>query len=119
RAVQLTDDRDPSSVGSHDFQRALGVVIATALRRTRGQPYRSAGEMGADWAEIHAAFSARLKTRNTSWGQNIWAVLCRRIGPEPQPVADHARLLSAVFRKRIGLSGNEADFDAADDHSAS
>ncbi|NOX59065.1 MAG: serine/threonine protein kinase, partial [Planctomycetes bacterium] len=68
RAVQLTDDRDPSSAGSHDFQRALGVVIGTALRRTRGQPCRSAGEMGADWAEIHAAFSARLKTRNTSWG---------------------------------------------------
>ncbi len=115
RSIRLGNPDAPLNSDDHDFQRALVVVLATALRKTRGQPYRSAGEMGSDLQQIHDIFSARLGASKQSWYGQFVSSLTTRLRPPPVPTADHARLLSTIFRKRIGLSGNESDFDARDE----
>lgn len=105
----------PLTPDDQDFQRALVVVLATALRKTRGQPYRSAGEMGTDLQQLHDIFSARAGAIKQPWYGQLVSSLTTRLRPPGVQSTDHARLLSAIFRKRIGLSGNESDFDAPDD----
>ncbi|GJM25159.1 MAG: hypothetical protein DHS20C16_15740 [Phycisphaerae bacterium] len=115
RSIRLGQSDAAPTADDHDFQRALVVVLATALRKTRGQPYRSAGEMGNDLQQIHDIFSTRLGAAKQPWYGQLVSSLTTRLRPQPVQATDHTRLLSAIFRKRIGLSGNESDFDARDD----
>jgi eukaryotic-like serine/threonine-protein kinase len=80
------------------FRYAAQAVLATALRKTRGKPYASAGEFGRDIAEIcriHSPPQSRLHLR-------------RRLaeffqGSSPIAGADQ-RLLALLLRRRIGLA---------------
>ncbi len=112
RCLRLGETDSPVTHDDYEFQRALVAVLATALRKTRGQPYRSAGEMGSDLQQIHEIFSERLGAAKRPWYEQFIASFTNHVRPKAKPAADHTRLLSTIFRKRIGLSGNETDFDA-------
>ncbi len=112
RSIRLGQPDVPVTHDDLRLQRALVAVLAAALRKTRGQPYRSAGEMGADLQQIHDIFSERLGAARKPWYRNWIASMATHLRPHDKQATDHTRLLSAIFRKRIGLSGNETDFDA-------
>lgn len=88
----------PASLSDVDreFQYALKVILATALRRTRGERYASAGELGADLAEVHRIFSVSCPKRvDSTW--------LSELGLKPRTsLGVHSQLLCALYRKRIG-----------------
>lgn len=86
----------PSSDTDREFQHALRVVLATALRGTRGRRYATAGELGADLTEVHRAFSVPKGNRIASWFAAI------RSDSPTSPTA-HSRLLCNLLRTRIGM----------------
>lgn len=86
----------PTSSPTHrELQHVLRVMIATALRGTRGRRYATAGELGEDLAEVHRAFSPQSGKRSSFWPT------FRKESPLP-PTA-HSRLLCALLRTRIGM----------------
>jgi serine/threonine protein kinase len=87
---QITDSTD------REMQHVLRVVIATALRGTRGKRYATAGELGEDLAKVYRAFSPSTTSRFSSWLSTF-----RR---EPSTSStSHSRLLCALLRTRIGM----------------
>ncbi len=82
-----------------EFRYCVSVVIATALRKTKGRRYTTAGELGADLAEVLRAYTA----------PTGWRALMQRLnafvhGRASDSGAQHNRLLAAVLRKRIGMA---------------
>jgi serine/threonine protein kinase len=100
--VRLDTVADPRATEALDREVTyyISAILATALRQTRGDPYRSAGELGRDLEEVlghypaesrWAAFKQRL-TSGLGAGAGKWAT-----SPLSRP-------LSAVLRKRIGMN---------------
>ncbi len=86
----------PSDV--RELQHVLRVMIATALRGTRGKRYVTAGELGQDLAEVRRAFSPQpAKSLSlSSWIAGFWK--------EPNSASTvHSRLLCTLLRTRIGM----------------
>lgn len=84
-----------SDIG-REFQHALRVVLASSLRGTRGKRYATAGELGADLAELHQSFSPPKGSRISSW------LAALRSDSPTHPTA-HSRLLCTLLRTRIGM----------------
>ena len=105
------DHRFPTSVG--------GQYSPPLLRKTRGQPYRSAGEMGNDLQQIHDIFCEPASVPPSNHGMSSWFHRFDHPSSGPNPCEasrrSHPPAICTIFRKRIGLSGNESDFDARDD----
>lgn len=83
---------------NREFRYYLQGILATAVRQTRGQPYRSAGELGADLDSLLAQFPA----------ESGWAAFKSQLASRFLPSAKWtpstlSRPLSAVLRKRIGM----------------
>ena len=81
-----------------EFRRAIHVILAAALRGTRGQPYTSAGALAADLTSVRQVFFHRVGKNAT--GPRLTALRRQSIGSP----TTHERLLCALLRKRIGLA---------------
>jgi eukaryotic-like serine/threonine-protein kinase len=79
-----------------ELQHVLRVMIATALRGTRGRRYATAGELGEDLTQVYRAFSPQTPNRFSSW------ITAFRKEPASSPTA-HSRLLCTLLRTRIGM----------------
>ena len=87
---------DTAHPANDELRHVLRVIIATALRGTRGRRYTSAGELGADLAEVRRAFTPQSGSRLAAWLSTL------RREPASSSTA-HSRLLCTILRTRIGM----------------
>ena len=116
--ITLSGDPEQPDVRDEEFRYYLTAIAATALRKTEGGRYRSAGELGADVESLLASFPEE------SW----WGVFKQRVARFFSPDASWtpaptSRPLRAVLHKRIAMameSGTQRETDAnhADDSPA-
>jgi serine/threonine protein kinase len=104
-SLRLLTDRPADDPVNAAFCYSVRVILATAFRKTRGQRYASAGEMGADLEAVCRAYSL----------DSGWRALVRRLGElvagrATEGTRQPSRLLAALLRKRIGLAMEHEDF---------
>ena len=99
RDVGLMSPGDSASVVDAEFRYALEVILATALRKTRGQRYAHAGELADDLTNVVEVYEA----------PRGWRAIPQRLanflrGAQTKSAAPHSRLLAAMLRRRIGVA---------------
>ncbi len=85
----------PDNTMARQFRYALEVILATALRKTSGEQYATAGPLGADLAQLREVFAP------VSLWESVRRWLTRTHTPDD---ADNVRqrLLTVVLHRRIG-----------------
>ncbi|MBU0641487.1 MAG: serine/threonine protein kinase [Planctomycetes bacterium] len=96
--------RRPSQRES-EFRYYLAAILATALRKTRGQVYCSAGEFGADLESLLASYPPR-----SLWYRLVHGLSGLLASPSPATSDSASRPLRAVLRKRIAMALESEDY---------
>lgn len=99
QSVCIDTDLPPDHPRNCELRYYMQGILATALRQTRGESYRSAGPLGADIDSLLAQFAI-----GSRWSALKKFITNRPASPAGQAADPLGRPLSAVLRKRIGMA---------------